>query len=262
MAGVALAAGAGSRLAPITDGIPKPLCPVANRPLIDHALDRLASVGADPAVNVHHHHERLIAWLGSRVHVSHEADGALGTAGAIGRLRDWLDGRPVVIVNADTWCPGSLAPLVDGWDGERVRVFVPGPEPFGPTSPIVGTLLPWRVARGLAPSPTGLFEVVWRDEHDAGRLEVVRHEGPWVDCGRPVDLLEANLEAMAGSSSIDATASVTGEVRTSAVGAGSTVAGSLRQSVVFAGASVEAGEILARCLRWLDAGGRTRTLQV
>ncbi len=40
---IILAAGAGSRL---RDAAPsKPLCPVAGRPLIDHALDRLASAG-------------------------------------------------------------------------------------------------------------------------------------------------------------------------------------------------------------------------
>src|SRR5688572_13135885 len=37
IAGVALAAGAGLRLRPLTLLLPKPLCPVANEPLVDHA---------------------------------------------------------------------------------------------------------------------------------------------------------------------------------------------------------------------------------
>jgi NDP-sugar pyrophosphorylase family protein len=140
-------------------------------------------------------------------------------------------------------------------------VYVPGSDPFGPRSPIVGTVLPWRVAQRLAACPSGLYEVVWREEHDAGRLDVVRHEGPWVDCGRPADLLQANLEALRGTSVIDPTASVTGAVHTSAVGAGSIVTGSVRESVVFAGASVRADEVLDRCLRWLDDQGTPRTVQ-
>src|SRR3954469_6391145 len=91
MAGVVLAAGAGSRLRPLTLVRPKPLCPVGGVPLVDLALARLAPVGGERAVNVHHGREAMEAHLRGRVHLSVERERALGTAGALGALRDWLD---------------------------------------------------------------------------------------------------------------------------------------------------------------------------
>lgn len=261
LAGVALAAGAGTRLAPITDTIPKPLCTVATETLADLALARLASVDADAAVNVHHHAPMLRASIGTRAHVEEELPEALGTAGAIANLRPFIDGRPVVVVNGDTWCPGGLEPLVDGWDGERVRVFVPGGGDFGPRSAIVGTLLPWRVVADLEVTPTGLYEVVWRDEQAAGRLEVVGYDGPWIDCGTPSDLLEANLAAVGQGSVRHRDATVTGRISRTAVGADAVVAGNVTDSVLLAGAVVGEEEVLQRVIRWI-AAGEQQTLQL
>ena len=50
-----LAAGLGERMRPLTLRMPKPLVPLAGRPLIDHVLDRLAGAGVETAVvNVHY----------------------------------------------------------------------------------------------------------------------------------------------------------------------------------------------------------------
>lgn len=261
LAGVALAAGAGSRLAPITDAIPKPLCTVAAETLLDLALARLATVEAEPAVNVHHGAAMIRASVGNRAHVEHEVEEALGTAGAVANLRPFIDGRPTVVVNGDTWCPGGLDALVDGWDGERVRVFVPGGGDFGPRSAIVGTLLPWRVVRELEVTPSGLYEVVWRDEHAAGRLEVVGYDGAWVDCGTPADLLEANLAALGEGVAMHRHAQVIGDIARTAVGADASVGGRVTDSVLLAETVVDQDEVLHRVIRW-RADGTQHTIQL
>src|SRR4051795_9342462 len=103
LAAVVLAAGAGERLRPLTHLRPKPLCPVANTALLDGALARVGAVvpAGAVAVNAHHHADQLRDHLADRpdVHLSVEPDRARGTAGALGLLRSWLDGRAVVVVN-------------------------------------------------------------------------------------------------------------------------------------------------------------------
>ncbi len=50
-----LAAGLGTRLRPLTDAIPKPLVPIANRPLLEYTFALLAGAGVREAiVNAHH----------------------------------------------------------------------------------------------------------------------------------------------------------------------------------------------------------------
>jgi MurNAc alpha-1-phosphate uridylyltransferase len=239
-----LAAGAGTRLAPLTRLRPKVLCPVGDRPLVDHALDRFDGVTSSVAVNLHHHRGMLEAHLAGRVHLSLEAEVALGTAGAIGLLRPWIDERPVIVVNGDTYCPSSLAPLLDGWDGESIRVLVAGGGSLGPHSGVAGALMPWSEVKTLAPVPTGLYERSWARARQEGRLEVVALPDGEVcfDCGTPRQYLAANLAWSGGESVIGKAAIVEGEVI---------------ESVVWPGAHVRPQERLTRAIR---AGERMTVL--
>jgi MurNAc alpha-1-phosphate uridylyltransferase len=246
VAGLVLAAGAGTRLRPLTLLRPKPLCPVGDRPLLDWALESLQGVALRVAVNVHHDREQIEAHLAARqdpgdaaVHLSVEHEEALGTAGAVGHLRVWLDGRHVVVANGDTWHRADLRRLLDGWDGERVRVLTPTPLPFGPRSGVIASLLPWSHAARLAATPSGLWEAVWAEELAAGRLDAVHDPAVAIDCGTPAQYLRANLEWSGGES---------------VVGAGAVVEGAIERTVVWPGSRVEAGERLADAIR---AGERT-----
>lgn len=255
LAGVALAAGAGTRLRPLTTLRPKALCPINNVPLLDLALDRLtphAGTGADHlAVNAHHLAEQITAHVDRRVHTEVEHPEVLGTAGALGGLRDWLDGRDTLVTNADAYFPGGLDALVRGWDGERCRLLVvpvDGRGDFtdagGPVRYVGACLLPWRLVRALEPVPSGLYEVLWRAEDAAGRLEFTRTDAVAIDCGTPADYLRANLHASGGRS---------------VIGSRAVVDGHLNRCVVWDGAHVRSDERLVDCVR---AGTRDRPLTV
>ncbi len=263
VAGVVLAAGEGRRLRPLTFERPKPLCPVGNQPLVDRAIEALHEAVPDVAVNVHHGRTAALEHLeelGDPVHVSIEAERALGTAGALGHLRPWLAGRGALVVNGDAWTSPDLAAFVDGWDGIRIRILVVGGEAFGPGSGIVASLMPWAEIKHLDATPSGLYERSWRGAAAAGTVEACAYEGPFVDCGSPVRYLGANLQAIAdaGTSAIvakDARLDGTAVIRGSVIGAGAQVAGEVSSSVIWPGARVAPSEHLHRAIR--TTAGRT-----
>jgi MurNAc alpha-1-phosphate uridylyltransferase len=248
LAAVVLAAGQGRRLAPLTDELPKALCPVNNVALVDHALARVAPfvalAPASVAVNAHHLADQVQHHVGGRAHVSVELGTALGTAGAIGNLRDWIAGRDVLITNCDAWGPTDLTDLISGWDGREPRLLVVADSTrpdFDGRWRFAGTsLLPWRTVRELLSTPSGLYEVAWRPAQAGGRLSFAVTDTPFIDCGTPSDYLRANLVASGGHT---------------VVGAGARIVGTAERCVVWPGAVVEAGEHLVESIR--TAGGLT-----
>ena len=59
-----LAAGYGTRLKPLTDHTPKPLVPVAGRPMIDYSIDKLREYGIENLViNVSYLKDQLTTYL-------------------------------------------------------------------------------------------------------------------------------------------------------------------------------------------------------
>ena len=108
-----LAAGLGTRMRPITNTIPKPLVPIAGKPMIDYALDALAAAGAKRAVvNIHHHADQMIAHLqhreGMEIILSDERDGLMDSGGGLAKGLKLLVPGPVYVMNADLF-----------WIGER-----------------------------------------------------------------------------------------------------------------------------------------------
>lgn len=257
VAALVLAAGAGNRLRPLTDHRPKPLCPVGNVTLLERTLARLADHGIagpdDVAVNAHHHADQVVDAVRARAHVSVEQDVALGTAGPVANLRDWIDGRDVLVCNADAYLSGdTLEPLLAGWTGEHPRVLVnhdPDRGDFDDLRFVGMSLLPWADALGLEAVPSGLYEVVWRSALERGRLEFAHFDGTFIDCGTPAEYLAANLHAADGSSMVASSATVAGNVTASVVGAGATIVGSVTRCVVWEGAVVAADETLTDAIR-------------
>lgn len=127
-----MAAGIGKRMRPLTATMPKPMVRVAGKPLIDHALDRLAASGvARAVVNVHYLADALEAHLAERkaprVTISNERDALLETGGGMVRAAPLLS-DPFFCANADNiWLDGprdALADLSAVWNPERMDALV------------------------------------------------------------------------------------------------------------------------------------------
>jgi NDP-sugar pyrophosphorylase family protein len=96
MIGIILAAGEGSRLRPLTLTRPKPMLPIAGRPMLQHIVDWLRHYGVTRiAINLHHCPDAIPAYFGdgSKFGVSlaySREESILGTAGGVRKLADFL----------------------------------------------------------------------------------------------------------------------------------------------------------------------------
>lgn len=235
-AAIVLAAGSGTRLRPLTDLRPKALCPVNNVPLVDHAIARARRALDDVAVNTWHLSHQMVAHLDGLVHLSVEAV-PLGTAGGVGNLRSWIDGRPVLVQNADAWHRADIASFVAGWDGERTRLLVTEEDAeadFGNWRFCGVSLMPWSVVETFPTTPAGLWETTWAGLWQQRQLDLVPYYGPFFDCGTPGSYLAANLEA-SGQQNVVAEDAV--------------VEGTIDRCVIWPGARVERDEHLVGAVR-------------
>jgi MurNAc alpha-1-phosphate uridylyltransferase len=216
-----LAAGLGKRLRPITDGMPKPLVEVAGRPLILHALDRLALAGVERAVvNLHYKSEMIEAALFGRTHprieYSREAE-LLETGGGVKQALPLL-GETFFALNGDVfWLDGfepALTRLATYFDPKRMdalllmqrTVWATGYEGLGDyfvdpvgaprrrrereIAPYIFAgiqILHRRLFEGVDDTVFSLKKLYDRAE-DAGRLGAIVHDGEWFHIGTPEGL--------------------------------------------------------------------------
>ncbi len=214
------AAGLGTRMRPLTDTRPKPLIPVAGRPLIDHAIALADAAGiARQVVNLHYRAEMIRAHLADRpIAISDESDALLETGGGLRRALPLLGPGPVFTMNTDAvwqgdnpfqtlaagWGPGMgalllLADPADAVGHSGPGDFIAGPDgrlTRGPGLIYVGAQI---VDPGLlAEIPEAAFSLnlLWDRMIAAGTLYGIRLRGRWCDVGRPesIALAEAMLK--------------------------------------------------------------------
>src|SRR5437667_3561774 len=120
MKAMVLAAGKGTRLGNLTRSVPKPLLPVAGRPLLSYTLALLADAGVtEVVVNLHHLAAQVQERLGDgsrwglRVRYSAE-ESLLGTAGAVRRAADAFS-EPFLVVYGDNLLDFSVGRLVQAY---------------------------------------------------------------------------------------------------------------------------------------------------
>jgi N-acetyl-alpha-D-muramate 1-phosphate uridylyltransferase len=221
-----LAAGLGLRMRPLTLTTPKPLVPLAGRPLLDYVLDRLAAVGVETVVvNVHYLPKQIIEHVKSRksprVIISDESAELLDTGGGVAKALAELGHEPFYIVNSDSISiPGggaNLARMAAAFDPARMDSLMllataatslgydgNGDFHMGPDG-----LLKRRREREITPfaftgtsiahprmfknAPKGKFSLnrLWDTSIEAGRLYGIRQDGLWMHIGSPDALSQA-----------------------------------------------------------------------
>jgi len=103
MKAVIMAGGFGTRLRPLTCNIPKPMVPMANRPMMEHIVALLKSHGIRDIVATLFYQPEIISSYfgdGSSLGVAmqyRKAEADLGTAGSVRNAKDFLDERFLII---------------------------------------------------------------------------------------------------------------------------------------------------------------------
>ncbi|WP_298302949.1 nucleotidyltransferase family protein [uncultured Erythrobacter sp.] len=214
-----MAAGMGKRMRPLTAAMPKPMVRVAGKPLIDHALDRLADGGVQRAVvNVHYLADALEAHVLERktpsVVISDERDALLETGGGLIKAQHSLP-DPFFCLNADNiWLDGPRSAFHDlsaRWNPDEMDALLllvsharaenfSGKGDFhmdplgrlkrrssGRIAPFIYTGIQLVSKRLLRDAPEGRFStnILWNRAMEEGRLYGLSFTGMWYEVGTP-----------------------------------------------------------------------------
>ena len=229
--GMILAAGLGTRMRPLTEDTAKPMLALQGRPLLDHALDRLAEAGVEQVVvNTHWQAEKVEAHLAARtlgpktVVLREEALRNTGGAVAAARAAGLLGDAPFFVVNGDAfWLDGpttALARLAGAMrieDADAVLLLHRGAQVIGevgtgdfaldewgkPRRPKENEQVPYIFA-GLqilspalfadAPPAPFSMNLLWDRAMAADRLRAIVHDGVWFHLSTPPDLARAEAD--------------------------------------------------------------------
>ncbi len=228
MKAVIFAAGQGTRMRPVTETRPKPVCPVAGRPLVEHVMDACRDA-VDGYVLVVGYEAAAIreavgeSYAGLPVEYVRQ-DEQLGTAHAIGRAAEAVDGR-FLALNGDCLIDEDLVAALSAADGAAMAVrSVPDPRSYGIVAVEAGRVTgvvekpedpPTDLANlGAYAFDPSVFEYVERTElSERGEYEItetierliadghavaaVETDGAWLDVGRPWELLDAQERVLA-----------------------------------------------------------------
>lgn len=219
---VIMAGGMGTRLRPHTENCPKPLLAVAGKPMLEHIIDRAKLDGFTRFVIAIHYLGHMIeAHLGDgeRLGVQIEylrEESPLGTAGALGLLNPLPD-APFVVTNGDVItdirygelldfhvrhaAAATMAVRVHEWQHPFGVVQMQGVEIIGfEEKPItrshinagVYALQPYALSVLAANAHCDMPTLFERLQAKAQRTVAYPMHEPWLDVGRPKDLVAAN----------------------------------------------------------------------
>ncbi|MBC8066350.1 MAG: NTP transferase domain-containing protein [Chlorobia bacterium] len=288
MKGVILAAGKGTRLYPITRHIAKPLLPIANRPTLHYAFDRLREVGIEDICLVVGENEAQMmdalgdgSSLGIRLTYVRQAE-PKGLAHAVSFAKEFVGSDSFCLYLGDAMYSDSLAPFArryeeSGCANLNLVKWVPDPSRFGvanldgerivklvekPSVPESNYAMAglyffgpqiWSVLPGLQPSERGEFEITDAIQTLINQGQTVLagvYEGAWFDTGTLDSFLETTAHLIGEDQLVAEDAHVLGGVGHSVViGAGAHVScGVIENSVVLPGSHIRVGGHIRRCI--------------
>ena len=206
-----LGAGFGSRMRPLTDTVPKPMVQLAGKPLIDHVIDRLTSVGVKKIiVNVHYLADVLETHLRQRndvdLIISDERDELLDTGGGVYKALDHFGDKPFFIHNSDSvWVENghdNLNEMVNkntslGYDGNgdfflsNEGLISRKPSDVASDHVFIGASIATKNL--FEKSPEGPFSLnkLWDTSIAKKRVYGIKHQGIWMHVGTTEALSEA-----------------------------------------------------------------------
>lgn len=211
------AAGFGTRMGSLTADRPKPMIPLAGRPMIDHSIELVRNAGIERIVaNTHYLHDRIAPHLrDAGVCVNHEENPILDTGGGLRAALPLLGHGPVITLNPDAAWSGRnpVRELLDAWqDGMSALLLL---QPLDRAGARKGggdfDLVDGEVRRGgdwvytgaQIVDPARLHEIdeevfslnaYWNRLAEKAPLHGIVHDGGWCDIGHPEGLSAA--EAM------------------------------------------------------------------
>jgi len=210
-------AGFGTRMGALTSDTPKPLIPIAGRPMIDHTIDLLRDAGISNIVaNAHYFSDQMSAHLNARdVVVSLENDQILDTGGGLKAALPLLGDGPVITINPDAiWLgPNPVTDLLSAWNPlmRALLLLVPNERAYGTKSSGDFSVKKGKITRKgpfiyggaqvietnqLHEFQTDVFSLnaYWDHLGNSNDLNGTPYSGDWCDIGTPDGLSVA--EAM------------------------------------------------------------------
>ena len=208
------AAGFGTRMGDLTRSTPKPMLPLAGRPMIDHAIDLARNAGiARVVANTHYLADQIEPHLVRRDVVAvREASEILETGGGLKAALPYLGAGPVVTLNPDAAWTGSnpISTLLNAWRPEMSALLLLTPIEKALTERSDGdfSLESGELRRKGSFLYTGaqiirtnrLAEIAedcfslnlyWDLLSKTGPIHGVVHQGGWCDIGHPQGLAAA-----------------------------------------------------------------------
>ncbi|MCK8463313.1 nucleotidyltransferase family protein [Aliiroseovarius sp. S1339] len=210
------AAGRGTRMGALTQSLPKPLIPVAGKPLIDHALALIDDSPIDRiVVNLHHLGDQLVDHLNGRdILFSHENHQLLETGGGLKQALSLLKSDEIVTLNSDAvWTGRNPIPaLLHAWDPDRMDAllmlvapqnavghkgqgdFLMSPDGIlrrGAGLTYTGCQIIKTAAVSKVVEDVFSLNIVWDQMLAENRAFGIEHNGRWCDVGHPEGIVLA-----------------------------------------------------------------------